>query len=44
MVLASLVLLVFIGVVYAILYAVIMFIFSGGNEEKIKKAWNSIRY
>jgi uncharacterized protein HemY len=26
------------------LYAVIMFIFSGGNEEKIKKAWNSIRY
>jgi len=38
------VLLVFIWVIYAIVYAIFMFIFSWGNEEKIKKAWNSIRY
>jgi len=43
-VLAILVLLVFWGVIYAIVYAIFMFIFSGWNEEKIKKAWNSIRY
>jgi len=43
-VLAIMVLLVFIGVIYAIVYAIFMFIFSGWNEEKIKKAWNSIRY
>ncbi len=35
---------VFIGVIYAILYAVFMFIFSWWNEQKITKAWNSIRY
>jgi heme/copper-type cytochrome/quinol oxidase subunit 2 len=43
-ILAILTLLVFIGVIYAVVYATFMFIFSGGNEEKIKKAWNSIRY
>ena len=43
-VLAIMVLLVAGGVIYAIVYAIFMFIFSGGNEEKIKKAWNSIRY
>ena len=43
-VLAILVLLVFMWVLYAIVYSIIMFVFSGGNEEKIKKAWNSIRY
>jgi len=42
--LAILTLLVFIWVIYAVLYAVFMFIFSWGNEEKIKKAWSSIRY
>jgi len=42
--LAIMVLLVFWGVIYAIVYAIFMFIFSGWNEEKIKKAWNSIRY
>jgi len=41
---AILVLLVFAGVLYAIIYSIIMFVFSWGNEEKIKKAWNSIRY
>jgi len=43
-ILALLVLLVFVGVLYAIVYSIFMFVFSGGNEEKIKKAWNSIRY
>jgi len=41
---AILTLLVFVWVIYAVLYAVFMFIFSWGNEEKIKKAWSSIRY
>ena len=43
-ILAILVLLVFAGVLYAIIYSIVMFVFSGGNEERIKKAWNSIRY
>ena len=43
-ILAILVLLVFAGVLYAIVYSIVMFVFSGGNEERIKKAWNSIRY
>ena len=43
-VLALLVLLVFLWVIYAIVYSIFMFVFSGGDEAKIKKAWNSIRY
>ena len=43
-ILAILVLIVFIGVLYAIVYSIFMFVFSWWNEEKIKKAWNSIRY
>lgn len=42
--LALLTLLVFIWVIYAVLYSIFTFIFSWGNEEKIKKAWSSIRY
>jgi len=42
--LSILVLLVFWWVIYAIVYSIFMFIFSWWNEEKIKKAWNSIRY
>ncbi len=42
--LALLVLLVFLWVIYAIVYSVFMFVFSGWDEWKIKKAWNSIRY
>ncbi len=30
--------------VYAFIHAIILFIFSQGKEEKIKKAWNGIRY
>ena len=37
-------LLVCVWVLYAIVYAIFMFVFSGWNEEKIKKAWASIRY
>lgn len=37
-------LLVFVWVIYSIVYSIFMFIFSWGNEEKIKKAWASIRY
>ena len=43
-ILAIMVLLVFGWVIYAIVYAIFMFVFSWWNEEKIKKAWNSIRY
>lgn len=43
-ILAWMVLIVFVWVIYAIAYAVIMFIFSWWDETKIKKAWNSIRY
>jgi len=37
-------LLVCVWVLYAIIYSIFMFVFSGGNEEKIKKAWSSLRY
>lgn len=43
-VLAILVILIFIGCLYAFFRAIFLFIFSSGNEEKIKQAWNSIRY
>lgn len=43
-ILALLVILIFIGSIYAFFYAIITFIFSAGDPEKIKKAWNSIRY
>lgn len=44
MFLAVLTLLVFIWVIYAVIYAVFMFIFSGWDENRIKKARASIRY
>jgi len=43
-ILAWMVLIVFVWVIYAIVYAIVMFIFSWWDEAKIKKAWNSIRY
>lgn len=43
-ILALLVLIIFIGSLYAFFYAIITFIFSAWDAEKIKKAWNSIRY
>jgi len=43
-VLAVLVLIIFVGSIYAFFYAIFLFIFSAGDAEKIQKAWNSIRY
>lgn len=43
-VLALLVIIIFVGALYAFFYAIFQFIFSAGDPEKIKKAWNSIRY
>lgn len=43
-ILSLLVILIFIGSIYAFFYAIITFIFSAGDPDKIKKAWNSIRY
>jgi len=43
-ILAVLVLIIFIGSLYAFFFAIFLFIFSAWDEEKIKKAWNSIRY
>jgi len=42
--LALLVIIIFIGALYAFFYAIFQFIFSAGDPEKIKKARNSIRY
>jgi len=41
---AVLVLAVLIGCIYAFVRAIVMFIFSHGDPEKIKKAWSSIRF
>jgi divalent metal cation (Fe/Co/Zn/Cd) transporter len=43
-VLAILVILILIGTIYSIIRAIIQFVFSNGDGEKIKKAWNGIRY
>jgi uncharacterized BrkB/YihY/UPF0761 family membrane protein len=43
-VLALLVLIICGGCVYAFVHAIFLFIFSHGDEEKKKSAWNSIRY
>lgn len=42
--LAIVVLIIFGGSIYAFLYAIFLFVFSAGDAEKIKQAWNSIRY
>ena len=43
-VLAILVLIIFVGSLYAFFYAIFLFVFSAGDPDKIKTAWNSIRY
>jgi len=43
-VLALIVLIICGGCVYAFVHAIFLFIFSHGDEEKKKSAWNSIRY
>lgn len=43
-ILAIIVLAVFVGAIYSFVRAIWLFIFSNGDEEKIKGARNSIRY
>lgn len=43
-ILAVMVLAVVIGSIYAFVRAIIMFIFSHGETDQIKKAWSSIRF
>ncbi len=43
-VLAIIIIAIFIGCLYAFFRAVFLFIFSSGDADKIKQAWNSIRY
>ena len=41
---AVIILIVFIGCIYAFFRAIFLFIFSNGEEEKLKKAWDTIRF
>ncbi|MCF7835188.1 hypothetical protein K9M48_04020 [Candidatus Gracilibacteria bacterium] len=43
-VLALVIIAICIGCIYAFVRAIFLFIFSQGKEDKIKAAWNSIRY
>jgi formate hydrogenlyase subunit 3/multisubunit Na+/H+ antiporter MnhD subunit len=43
-VLAAIVILIAAWSIFSFIRAIFFFIFSQGKEEKIKKAWNSIRY
>ncbi|MCK9466984.1 MAG: hypothetical protein M0P94_01520 [Candidatus Absconditabacterales bacterium] len=43
-ILAIVIIIIAVGSIYAFVRAIFLFIFSQGKEEKIKKAWNSIRY
>lgn len=43
-ILALVIILIAIWSIYAFIRAIFLFIFSQGKEDKIKKAWNSIRY
>jgi heme/copper-type cytochrome/quinol oxidase subunit 2 len=43
-ILAFLVIIIFWGSLYAFFFAIFQFVFSSGDTEKIKKAWNSIRF
>jgi formate hydrogenlyase subunit 3/multisubunit Na+/H+ antiporter MnhD subunit len=42
--LAIVILIVFLWCIYAFFCAIYLFIFSNGAEDKIKKAWDTIRY
>ena len=43
-IIAIIIILIFAGSIYAFFYAIGLFVFSAWDNEKIKKAWNSIRY
>jgi len=42
--LALVVIVVFLGSIYSFVIAIFKFIFSHGDTDKIKQAWNGIRY
>lgn len=43
-ILALVVIVIFVGAIYACVLAIFQFIFSKWDQEKVKKAWNNIRY
>lgn len=43
-VLAILIIVILLWTIYSVIFAIIQFIFSNWDQDKIKKAWNSIRY
>lgn len=43
-ILAIMIIIIFAGCIYALFFAIYQFVFSGWDAEKIKSAWNSIRY
>lgn len=43
-VLAIILIIIFLGCVYAFFRAIFLFIFSKGDDKQIKSAWSSIRY
>lgn len=43
-VLAILIIIIFAGSIYSLFRAIFEFIFSNGDNDKIKKAWNNIRH
>lgn len=43
-IISILIIIIFWGSVYAFFHAIFLFIFSAWDNEKIKKAWNSIRF
>ena len=43
-ILAILVIMILVGTIVSIIRAIISFVFSNGDNDKIKKAWNGIRY
>lgn len=43
-ILSIMVIIIFVGSIYSFFYAIFLFIFSAGDPDKIKHAWNSIRF
>ncbi len=43
-ILAVLIIIISVWSIYAFFRAIFLFIFSGGDDEKVKSAWSSIRY
>jgi len=43
-IISSLIIIIFAGSIYWFFSSIYLFIFSGGDPEKVKQAWNGIRY